>query len=367
MSFFRRSESIQEEGNMSKKRKRDEQRGVRNGDWADEFFGPRIYSQGNEIHFTDDVHDDSINQLIRQFQKVLKNNWDTNNPLYLDREDSPPVITLFISSYGGNLDATYRWVDYVNLLKSSGKIQALVTVLTGFSASAGTIMAQQGDVRLMTSNAYAMIHELSSGYSGPFSKLKSETKFCEQLEKRIVKLFVEKTGLSEKEIEDFLLRDTWFSAEEYLENGFVDDIFENIHAKIKAINEGTEGDGTETEGTEGTESDEGSEAGSEEGKEGEDDEQSETEGTETEGTETGCKFTLVAGKNKGKLCGKSVKEGSEFCSRHKGKGSLVPPSGCKALTFPNSLPLGLLQLPRVGTPRPTNFLSYVLSKRRRVF
>jgi Protease subunit of ATP-dependent Clp proteases len=338
MSFFRRSQSAQE-GNENKKRKRDDRvknGDRRNGDWADEFFGPRIYSQGNEIHFTDDVHDDSINQLIRQFQKVLKNNWDTNNPLYLDREDSPPVITLFISSYGGNLDATYRWVDYVNLLKSSGKIQALVTVLTGFSASAGTIMAQQGDVRLMTSNAYAMIHELSSGYSGPFSKLKSETKFCEQLEKRIVELFVEKTGLSEKEVEDFLLRDTWFSAEEYLENGFIDDIFENIHAKIKAINEGTEGD-------------ERSEAGTE----GEDDESEDGEDKKV------CKFTLVSGKNKGKSCGKPVEEGLEFCSRHKDK---VPPSGCEALTFPNSIPLGPLQLPpRVGTPRPKSFLSHVLS------
>jgi ATP-dependent Clp protease protease subunit len=262
----------------------------------------------------------------------------------LDREDSSPVITLFISSYGGNLDATYRWVDYVNLLKKSGKIQALVTVLTGFSASAGTIMAQQGDVRLMTSNAYAMIHELSSGYSGPFSKLKSETKFCEQLEKQIVKLFVEKTGLSEKEIEDFLLRDTWFSAEEYLENGFIDDIFENIHAKIKAINDGVEDEGTE------------------EGKEDEDDGESEDE--DEEGKKV-CKFTLVSGKNKGKLCGKPVEEGLEFCSRHKDK---MPLGGCDALTFPNSIPLGPLRLPpRVGTPRPSNFLRYVLSKRRRMF
>ena len=196
-------------------------------DWMDEVYCPMIYSKGSEIHFTAEVCDETINKLIREFQKVIRaSSGDAPVPVYLDKEEDAPVVTLFICSYGGNLDATFRWMDYISLLKQTGKIKALITVLTGFSASAATVMAQMGDVRMMTSNAFAMIHELLSSYSGSFSKLKSEIQFCEKLEKKIIDLFVQRTKLDEETIVNFLLRDTWFSAEEYLTNGFIDDIFD---------------------------------------------------------------------------------------------------------------------------------------------
>jgi ATP-dependent protease ClpP protease subunit len=99
-----------------------------------------------------------------------------------------------------------------------------VSIITGLAASAGTIMALVADKRLMTHNAYAMIHELSSGNNGKYTFLSSHMIFIDQLHNKLVEFYINTTNKTRDEIENLMKNETWFNAEEYKEIGFITEI-----------------------------------------------------------------------------------------------------------------------------------------------
>jgi len=80
------------------------------------------------------------------------------------------------------------------------------------------------DKRYMTKNAHAMIHELSSGNMGRFTQLVSYTDFLKELHECLLNIYLEKTQKNRNELEELLKNDTWYNANDYLRNGFVDGI-----------------------------------------------------------------------------------------------------------------------------------------------
>jgi len=85
-------------------------------------------------------------------------------------------------------------------------------------------MALCAHKRCMTTHAYAMIHELSSGNSGKYTYLTSHMEYLNKLHEKLVKFYVDATGKSRIEIEGLMKNETWFGAEEYKEMGFVSEI-----------------------------------------------------------------------------------------------------------------------------------------------
>jgi ATP-dependent protease ClpP protease subunit len=85
-------------------------------------------------------------------------------------------------------------------------------------------MSIVADKRFMTKNAHAMIHELSSGNQGKYTELRSYCKFLDQLHDKLVSIYCDKTKKSRDEIEKLLRNETWFTADEYLKYGFVEEI-----------------------------------------------------------------------------------------------------------------------------------------------
>jgi ATP-dependent protease ClpP protease subunit len=92
------------------------------------------------------------------------------------------------------------------------------------TASAGTIMAIVADKRYITKHAYAMIHELHGGMIGKRTFVKSKATHMEKLHNDLVDIYMEKIKLDREKLEMLLSNETWFSAQEYLEMGFVDEI-----------------------------------------------------------------------------------------------------------------------------------------------
>ncbi len=184
----------------------------------EENLNKSIYTCGNEIHFTTSITKDTIQEIIIQITALI------NEHRKKSTEPEKLNITYIVDSPGGSVTSILKFVDFINLTKEKFKFVEFTSVITGMTASAGTIMAIVADNRYMTRNAHAMVHELSTGYSSQYSHFKSYSSYLDKLHDKLAKIYCEKTGKSKGEVEKIMLDETWFTAEEYLESGFIDKI-----------------------------------------------------------------------------------------------------------------------------------------------
>lgn len=177
-----------------------------------------IYTIGNEIHFSCGIDKNSIQEIIRQMTELIhehKKKADENEKL---------TITYIVDSPGGAVTSILKFVDFIELVKKKYPFVEFVSIISGMVASAGTIMAVVADKRYMTKNAHAMIHELSAGNSSKLTFLRSYMDYLNLLHDKLVDIYEAKSGLPRNSIEELLKAETWFSAEQYLDNGFIDGI-----------------------------------------------------------------------------------------------------------------------------------------------
>lgn len=178
---------------------------------ADDFYH-RTYD------FDSVVTPDSANACIR----VLKQ-WD--------RLDPACRITINFNSPGGAVFAGMELFDYIQQLRRKGHY--VTTVACGHAASMAGILLQAGDLRVMTREAYVLIHEISSMTHGKSSDIKDEVKFMETIQERIINIFVQRARETNrpKAITRRQLRarwhrkDWWLSSDEAYELGIVDEVW----------------------------------------------------------------------------------------------------------------------------------------------
>ena len=98
------------------------------------------------------------------------------------------------------------------------------TVISGFVASAGTLVSAAGKKRFMQTHACAMIHEIRSASWGKISDMRDQYANVDKLMNSIVKFYVERTKLKEEDLRVTLSRDKYWDANECLEAGLIDEI-----------------------------------------------------------------------------------------------------------------------------------------------
>lgn len=173
-----------------------------------------IYTVGNEIHFTAGIDVLTIELVIKEITTLI-NKHDSDEKL---------TITYIVDSPGGCVTSVLKFVDFIRMAKERYPYVEFVSVITGLVASAGTIMCIVADKRYMTRNSHAMIHELSAGKMGKYTHLVSHTSFLTKLHDILVDIYLEKSQQQKERLIDLLKNETWFSAQQYKEFGFVDDI-----------------------------------------------------------------------------------------------------------------------------------------------
>lgn len=178
-----------------------------------------IYTIGNEIHFSANINKASIQGIIKEITKIIQEHKKKS-----DGEPDKLTITYIVDSPGGSVTSILKFVDFIHLIKSKYNWIEFVSIITGLAASAGTIMAICADKRYMTKYAHAMVHELASGNSGKYTEMGSYMKFLDKLHDKLVNIYVEKTNKEREEIEKIMRKETWFTAEEYKELGFIEEI-----------------------------------------------------------------------------------------------------------------------------------------------
>jgi ATP-dependent protease ClpP protease subunit len=185
---------------------------------SNEVFHPLIYSSGKRVHFAAGVNKLNIELLIKEFEKIIRG-------LYKNEDKTKSFnITYIVDTPGGSVSSALKFVDYIRMTKLFYCNLTFTSIITGLVASAGTTISIIADTRYITKYGNAMIHELSAGNSGRYTQLVSYTEHLTEIHNKLMDIYLEKTPKSREELELLLKRDSWYDAEGYLENGFVDEI-----------------------------------------------------------------------------------------------------------------------------------------------
>jgi ATP-dependent Clp endopeptidase proteolytic subunit ClpP len=110
---------------------------------------------------------------------------------------------------------------YTALMKHKGNVNITIT---GRAASAASVIAMAGTKVSMSPTAQMMIHNVSASGAGDYRDFEH---YAEQLKKSndtIANAYMIKTGKTKEEILKLMDHETWFTPDEALENGFIDEI-----------------------------------------------------------------------------------------------------------------------------------------------
>ena len=180
----------------------------------------QVYKDDTTIYFSCGVNKMTIDKVIRMITKIINANKDNYEGTSKKLE-----ITYVVDSPGGCVDSILKFVSFVEMIKKKYPFLTFRSVLSGCCASAATIMCVCADKRQMMKYAHAMIHELSTGMRGKYKFLLSYIDHLQKAHAALLKVYTDANkNIDSHEIEKLMADETWFSAEQYLKAGFIDEI-----------------------------------------------------------------------------------------------------------------------------------------------
>ncbi len=149
--------------------------------------------------------------------------------LLLNAEDPEKDIYLYINSPGGSVDSGMAIYDTMQWISND-----VATVAMGLAASMGQFLLSAGEKgkRFALPHSRIMMHQPSGGLGGTASDIRIQAEQSLHIKKTMSRLIAEHTGQKQAQIEKDSDRDRWFTAEEALEYGFIDHVYERA-AQIK--------------------------------------------------------------------------------------------------------------------------------------
>lgn len=141
----------------------------------------------------------------------------------LEAEASYKKIDIRINSLGGEV---YAGIAIFNALRNS---KADITIyIDGVAASTASFIASCGKPLKMSRYARLMLHSISGGVYGTTSDLLSCIEEIKQLENTLCEIYSSRCGKSVNEIRAtyFDGKDHWLTAQQALELGFIDEIYD---------------------------------------------------------------------------------------------------------------------------------------------
>ena len=143
--------------------------------------------------------------------------------LYLEAQDPDMDISLYINSPGGSVTAGMAIYDTMNYIKCD-----VSTICIGMAASMGAFLLSSGakGKRYALPNAEIMIHQPSAGTQGQITDMAIHLKRLEIIKKRMNKILSENTGKPIEVVTADCERDNFMSAEEAVEYGLIDKVFD---------------------------------------------------------------------------------------------------------------------------------------------
>jgi ATP-dependent Clp protease protease subunit len=147
----------------------------------------------------------------------------TSQLLFLESENPKREIAMYINSPGGYVSsglAVYDTMQYVRC--------PISTMCIGQAASMGSLLLAAGEhgMRYALPNSRVMLHQPSGGYSGVASDIERHAEEIIEMKRRLNNIYVKHTGQPYEIIERKLDRDSFLTAEQAMEFGIVDKVYE---------------------------------------------------------------------------------------------------------------------------------------------
>lgn len=151
--------------------------------------------------------------------------------LLLESQNSEAPINMYVNSPGGLVTEGLAIYDTMQYIKAP-----IHTIVIGQAASMGSLLAQAGSKRYMTSNSRHMIHRVSSGTGGTsgsvhvqeleFEDARRRLEESKKLNERLTQIYVTHNGKGKTydELYEIMKFDTYMSPEEALDFGLIDEI-----------------------------------------------------------------------------------------------------------------------------------------------
>lgn len=162
-------------------------------------------------------------------QEIMKNYWGDETSVsfksFRDQVNASKAKTLNVSvnSGGGHVGDAMAIHDYLVELKGKG-----VTVNTagrGIVASAATYIVMAGkDNSSMSANSWFMIHNVSGGIWGDVNEIENYSKTLRKFNNTIRDYYSNETGLPPETVSALMNKETWLTAQEAKDKGFVKNI-----------------------------------------------------------------------------------------------------------------------------------------------
>ncbi len=132
------------------------------------------------------------------------------------REANGEDIEVYINSPGGSVPAGAE--IYTELRAYSGN---MVIKIVGMAASAASVIAQAGESEI-SPTGLLMIHNVRTKAAGDYRDMDNTGDALRAANQSIINAYMEKTGLSTERLQELMDKETYMSAQQAVEYGFVD-------------------------------------------------------------------------------------------------------------------------------------------------
>ena len=150
--------------------------------------------------------------------------YDITDTLFIKELDQykGQEVKIRANSPGGEV---FQGFAMYNAIKQHGQCDIQID---GLAASMMTVIMLAGRKISASKNAMIMIHNPSSGGGGDSKKLKKDAELLDKIKNLIISGYSERTGISPDELSTMLDAETWLTAQEALEKGFIDEITDEV-------------------------------------------------------------------------------------------------------------------------------------------
>lgn len=143
----------------------------------------------------------------------------------LDSTPADEQIDVYINSGGGHVTAGQ---EIYSLLRQDKRVRIHIQ---GMACSAASIVAMAGKSD-MSPVAMLMIHNVSGGAQGDFHEMEKAQRELKAMNEALANAYVEKTGMDRDTLLKMMDKETWLTANQCIEHGFVDEIDKPAQANM---------------------------------------------------------------------------------------------------------------------------------------
>lgn len=129
------------------------------------------------------------------------------------------TIDLFINSPGGDV------FDGQAIASQLRRHSATVNVqIDGIAASIASVIAMSGDTVTIADGGLFMIHQASTFTGGNAQEMRETADVLDKIDGQLAEVYTQRTGRAMDEIVAMMAAETWFTAQEAVDNGFADEV-----------------------------------------------------------------------------------------------------------------------------------------------